>query len=289
MPTAAKPLAFSREELEALTDQWSDKEIAIRFNLAYSAVRKARIHFGIKTFTQKTGMVRIAATGELRPKGSVRGAKRKDGLDDEFFKVINNKEKAYWLGALFSDGWVTLRDGKPKEVGLAVKQSDEQWLKDFQESIGHTGKIAVKENKKSLSKTGLSTLCVLRVTCQRFTRYAIEAGVIPRKSGFLKAPDIQHALVRHFVRGLFDGDGSIGEKNFALICNNLSFCNEIKNLIEKHTGIALRISSPCSPVTGKPVYRLTGYRKDKHVLTWLYQDQSPVLARKYEKFSRFWS
>lgn len=289
MPQACKPLNFSYDELNALTDQWSDLEIAFRHGLAYSAVRKARIHYGIKTFTQKTGLVRIGETGELRPKGSVRGAIRSDGLRDDYFQFIDEPEKAYWLGALLADGWVTLRNGRPKEVGLAVSPDDIEWLTAFQGAIGHSGRIVIKENKNSLAASGVSAIATVRITCQRFTQYAIEAGIIPRKSGITRVPAIPDMLANHFARGLFDGDGGIGEKNFALICNGLAFCEEMQALIARHTRSTLRVSAPLSPVTGKPVCRLTGYRKDACVLKWMYQDQRPVLARKYEKFSRFWS
>jgi hypothetical protein len=289
MPPASKPLDFSYDDLNALTDKWSDLEIAFRHGLSYAAVRKARVHYGIKTFTQKTGMVRIGETGEIRPKGSVRGAVRTDGLRDDFFRVIDEPEKAYWLGALLADGWVTLRGDRPKEVGLAVTPDDAEWLVAFQRCIGHSGRIVIKENRNSLAKGGVSAIATVRVTCQRFTQHAIEAGIVPRKSGITRVPELSDDLTSHFARGLFDGDGGIGKVNFALICNGATFCTEMQSLIRRHTGVTLRISSPCSPVTGKPVYRLTGYRKDACVLRWMYQGQQPVLARKYEKFSRFWS
>lgn len=285
----SKPLAFTREEIDALTDTMSDMEISFKTGHAYSAVRKARLHFGVKTFTQKTGLVRIGETGELRPKGSVRGAVRSDGLIDDFFRCIDEPVKAYWLGALLADGWVSHRGGRPKEVGLAVRPDDVEWLQDFQEAIGHTGRISIKENRNSLAVCGVSAVATVRVTCQRFTAYAVQAGVLPRKSGANRLPAVPPDHARHFCRGLFDGDGSIGRVNFALICNNKTFAVEMQDLIAGHTGVSLKISSPCSSVTGKPVARLTGYRKDQSVLSWMYQDASPVLRRKYERFVEHWN
>lgn len=288
MPQAAKPIAFSYEELDTLTDKMSDMEISFQTGHSYAVVRKARLHHGIKTFTQKTGLVKIGETGELRPKGSVRGAVRDDALRDDFFQKIDDPAKAYWLGALIADGWTTLRNGRPKEVGLAVAPGDVEWLVAFQGSIGHSGKIVIKENRRSLAASGVSAVATVRVTCQRFTQYAIEAGVALRKSGSTRVPALPGELASHFCRGLFDGDGSIGKVSFALICNGEAFADEMQQLIGCHTGAVLKKSAPTSPVTGKPVFRLTGYRKDRKVLQWMYQGQQPVLARKYEKFSMFW-
>lgn len=289
MPQQTKPLPFSYEELDRLTDSMSDLEISFLTGHSYAAVRKARLAHGLKTFTQKTGLVRIAETGELRRKGSVRGAVRSDGLIDDYFREVDSPNKAYWLGALYADGWVTLRNGVPKETGLAVQPDDAAWLQEFQRDIGHSGRIVIKENRNSLAKGGLSAVATLRVTCQRFTEYAISAGVIPRKSGRLSLPAISTELAPDFCRGLFDGDGSIGEKNFTLICGDKSFTEEVQQLIERCTGSTLYPESPLSPTTGRPVWRLSGYKKDRRVLTWMYQGRRPVLARKYEKFSRYWS
>jgi hypothetical protein len=289
MQSASQQSVFLYNELDYLTDHWSDSEIAKRLGLSYALVRKERIQYGIQTFTQKTGMVRMKETGELRPRGSVRGVIRKDGLIEDYFKEIDSNEKAYWLGALMADGWSTLRNGKPKEIGLAVNPKDVDWIQSFQNSIKHSGAIETKTNKKSLSNCGFNTVATIRVTCQRFTHFAIQAGVVPNKSGKLKFPDIDDAYNSHFVRGLFDGDGWIGPKAFALICVSELFCNEVQNVIYRHTGRRLKATCPVSRLTGKPIYRLTGYRKDYQAIAWIYSDECLSMKRKYKKYLMFWS
>lgn len=288
MPSKPKPLAFSAEELDKLTDQWSDLEIAFRFGLAYSAVRKARLTYGLKTFTQKTGLVKIGLTGELRPKGSVRGAVRSDSLQDDYFAVVDTHEKAYWLGLLMADGWACLRNGVPKEIGLACHPGDDELLFAFQKAIGHTGRITTKTNKRSFKQGGISEISTLRVTCQTFTKHAIEAGIALRKSGCLKLPVGAKLFPADFCRGFMDGDGSIGTINFTLICGSEGFQSELSQLIEQETGHRLHPATPISPTTGRGVPRLTGYRKDKAVLDWVYQRKSPCLSRKYAKYLKHW-
>lgn len=122
MPQKIKPLAFTAQEIDDLTDQWSDLEIAFRYQLAYSAVRKARITHGVKTFTQKTGLVKIGLTGELRKKGSVRGAVRDDGLVEDYFARIDSPEKAYWLGLLMAMVGSRSEEAYPRKLGSRSKQ-----------------------------------------------------------------------------------------------------------------------------------------------------------------------
>lgn len=289
MPSPAKPLAFTAEEISALTDQWSDLEIATRHGLAYSAVRKARLTHGVKTFTQKTGLVRIAKTGELRRKGSVRGAVRTDALADDYFACIDNPEKAYWVGLLMADGWAVLRDGIPKEVGLACHPQDEELLYFFREAVGSSGRITTKTNNRSYASGGVSQISTIRITCQTFTKHAIAAGVEPRKSGRLVLPPAAHLYPSDFCRGFFDGDGSICDRNFTFICGSADFQKELMQLIHYETGHALFPATPISPKTGKSVERLTGYRKNKEVLDWLYQRNTPCLSRKYLKYKAHWN
>lgn len=281
-------LFFSKEEIDNLTDNWSDLEIAKKFGISYATVRKARIAHNVKTFTQKTGLVRIAETGELRKKGSVRGVIRQDNLDVTYFSAIDTPKKAYWLGMLLADGWSTLRNGVPKEVGLACSPKDIHILQEFQKEINHEGRIIIKTNKNSLKKGKISQIATIRITCQEFTRLAIEAGVTPRKSGKLCIPLSVHDFPAEFCRGFFDGDGSISEKNFTFICGSAGFQKELQAFIQTYTGVRLYPAALLSPTTGKPVERLSGYKKDRGVLEWMYVDPDPCLERKYKKFVGSW-
>lgn len=288
-PAPEKPLAFTKAEIDLLTNKWSDAEIGVRLGLAYSAVRKARLFHGVQTFTQKTGLVKIGETGELRPKGSVRGAVRQDELDDRYFAEIDAPEKAYWIGLLLADGWVCCRNEVPKEVGLACQLQDEEILDAFKVATGYSGRIVRKTNNRSLSFSGQSTIATLRITCQTFTRHAMEAGIQQRKSGQLSLPLAAHLFPAEFCRGFFDGDGSICDRNFTFICGSESFQRELSTLIAVETGCCLFPAAPLSPVTGKAVERLTGYRKDKPVLDWMYQSTSPALSRKLAKYRKYWN
>lgn len=280
---------FSFQELDLLTSSFSDLEIAEKFKLSYATVYKERKFYGIKTFTQKTGFVKMKGTKELRPIGSVRGAIRKDGLNDCYFESIDSEEKAYWIGLLLADGWTTLRGDKPKEVGLACSAKDLHILEDFKKATGYGGKITQKVNKRSLSKSGESTISTLRITSQRFTKHTIEAGIKLRKSGNTSLPESAFLYPASFCRGFFDGDGSISYKNFTFICNSKNFTNELKELIEKETAHSLKVACLISPTTKKDVYRLNGYIKNRDVLKWMYSSSGPKLDRKYQKFLEFWA
>ncbi|KZR64315.1 hypothetical protein [Prochlorococcus sp. MIT 1306] len=288
MPQLPLSIAFTKEEIDLLTDKWSDSEISSHTGYAYSRVWKARRHHGVKTFTQKTGNIKIGKTGEIRKKGSVRGAIREDNLDDHYFENIDSPVKAYWLGVLLADGWSSLRGGVPKEVGLALKVKDEGHLETFKLDTGYSGRITRKLNENSLSKDGKSIMSSIRITCQRFTKYAIKAGIKLKKSGQLEIPIGAYNFPSDFLRGFADGDGSIGTKNFTIICGSPDFQTQLMLFISDHTGHDLYPEAPLSPTTGKPCERLTGYRKDKPVLDWMYKNAERYLPRKLDKYYKYW-
>lgn len=283
------PLKISFEELDKLTDSYNDREIARLLNSNYATVNAIRNQYGIKTFTQKTGLVKIGLTGELRKKGSVRGAVRTDGLKENYFLTIDEPNKAYWLGMLFADGWVSYRNGVPKETGLAFKSTDIDHVYAFKNAVAYPGRVIVKENKQSLTKNKISELATVRITSQRFTLNAVNAGVIPRKSGQIVLTPSCKVYPASFLRGYFDGDGSLCKNLFTFICNSLEYANQINELIREHTGKTLKLTQVYSQLTNKQVARLTGVRKDKEILQWMYSEKGDRLPRKHQRFLDYWS
>jgi DNA-binding transcriptional regulator WhiA len=139
----------------------------------------------------------------LRKKGII--LKRKTSLNTNIFKTIDTEEKAYWLGFLYADGYVC-HNLKSKryviEVGLSNKDIDHLLkLKSFLNcgvNVKHRPEI---------------NACRLSVYSKEMCKDLISLGCIQKKSFVLKFPSlsiVSEKLMRHFIRGYFDGDGSIG-------------------------------------------------------------------------------
>lgn len=121
---------------------------------------------------------------------------RKYNLDEAFFEKIDSEEKAYWLGFFTGDGNIT--DENRLRIRLAIK--DKSHLIKFKKAVKWDGKDYYPKYQDGLEvyfksfkmKTDLA-------------RYYI----IPRKTFITKFPDLPKSLERHFIRGVFDADGSI--------------------------------------------------------------------------------
>lgn len=116
-------------------------------------------------------------------------------------KNIDSPEKAYLLGLFYSDGCIHSNDGS--YCASIVLHEDDKYLLDI---------IVDKFPFFRLSKI---TNHAQSITCSR--KAIVEDlqanGMYFRKSTenreLLRVPDLDKELIHHFIRGYFDGDGSV--------------------------------------------------------------------------------
>ena len=142
------------------------------------------------------------------------------------FEIIDTEEKAYWLGFLYADGCVGSKEDKV-ELGLAEK--DLKHIEKFRDFMNITNKISYREKTKSYRMSFRSAKC---------KQDLIDKGCIPKKSLILDFPNenqVPKHLIRHFIRGYFDGDGwfTNTESCFQIgIIGTENFINGFLNSIE---------------------------------------------------------
>lgn len=118
-------------------------------------------------------------------------------LDTHFFDVINTENKAYIIGLLLSDGHVS----KSGKIMLTLKDLD--LIEKYRVAIGSSHKITID---------GYGNYSIV-ITSVELSNRLREIGFHNRKSYYIDIEkilsNIPPELEHHFVRGLFDGDGSI--------------------------------------------------------------------------------
>ena len=57
---------------------------------------------------------------------------RKYFFNEDFFEIIDNENKAYWLGFIYADGYVSA-----KSLVIELHKDDESHIVKFLEDIGH--------------------------------------------------------------------------------------------------------------------------------------------------------
>lgn len=147
--------------------------------------------------------------GNVLKKNNIKSRIRKNNCNENYFETINSYEKAYWLGLLYADGYVRQRkqfNGKHKQggmVGISLKNGDEYLLKKLIIDLESTYKLYKVSKDNSLSYK-------LEINSSKMAKDLIKLGCVPNKSLILLPPNLDDIYIPHFIRGYFDGDGSIG-------------------------------------------------------------------------------
>lgn len=134
-------------------------------------------------------------------------------IDLDYFKNINTKEKAYWLGFINADGSV-YRPTKHQDFirfGLSLSKKDEILIDKFAKAINFNLQYK-KDYTKINKKTGKSYKMIkIEFANKRFTDHLKKYGVIPNKVGKINLPDLGNPeLNLALLHGFYDGDGTAG-------------------------------------------------------------------------------
>ena len=126
-------------------------------------------------------------------------------LNEHFFDSIDNELKAYLLGYLFADGFVG--DEEYNNIVFSQKKDDMEAVELFKESIKYTGELRIFEPGKASFKNSQDHV-VVNFSSEHMANKLRNYGLL-KKESYKSLPKIDNNLLRHFVRGFFDGDGSI--------------------------------------------------------------------------------
>ena len=250
-------LSFTKEELDELTNSFSDDELAERYGVTRLAILYHRKKWGIPSCREKNGWTR----------------NRTDF--GSYFDLIDSPAKAYFLGLLATDGSI---DQPKSTMTLALHPQDQDILEVFIKELG--GHLTIGKKKSARNPT---PLCTVRVYRKHMIETLASWGIVQNKSLTLEIlKPIPTHLERDFVRGVWDGDGTVGRDSFKFVSGSEIFRNQIREIILRHTGITLTSS------IDRKTYILFGCRHSSNALKWMYQDAFPVMSRKAIRVSRFW-
>lgn len=251
------------EELQAkivsdYNDGLSLREIGEKFNIAFT-----KIHTILRRNQASTD----------------RDAKRKYKLDETIFDVIDTEERAYWLGFLLADGCVT----EEKCLELTLMEADESHIEKFRAFLKTDAPI-----KRRIVILGEKSYSASRLII--YSKYLVASlislGCIPCKSLKLKFPKISENLINHFMRGYFDGDGTLhvrpdGQMSFSVIGTK-----EFLDGYEKRLR-ALGLNHTKRSFEGRAfTMRYSGNVAVGLIRNYLYKDATVFLERKYTNFHR---
>lgn len=172
--------------------------------------------------------------------------KKENYVNEDYFKIIDVPEKAYFLGLIMADGNIHLKKDNNKYLfSLKLKSTDHDIIYKLADAIDFDReKILFKKGKR---RDTITESVVIQIYNQVFCNHLINLGIIPKKGGTEHIPkDVPKEFVRDFIRGYIDGDGSLGVlsngSGYLSVCStSQDIVNEIKLYFKSATGTDNRI------------------------------------------------
>ena len=216
-------------------------------------------------------------------------------FNEQIFDNINTEEKAYWLGFIYADGYISSspirNDVKSHYVfGLSLKGSDIHMLEKFNNFMEYQGNNVEKTSVKFNDK--IIPVCKWTITNKHLWEVLNSYGCVPNKSLILEFPletiFESKNLIKHFIRGYIDGDGCISYSDAThqhmefSVLGTEQFLNKLQEYlpISKPYKIYSRPNENVKKlsIAGKPALK---------VLYYLYEHNSICLDRKYQRYKEF--
>lgn len=199
--------------------------------------------------------------------------------NDQFFEKLN-RVSAYWLGFVAADGALS---GKDNGLTIGLMEADVDHLRKFLECIDSDAKISFVKSNNSVH---------VGIYSKEIFDSLFKLGIKPNKSLRMGNVYIPQHFCNHFVRGLFDGDGSLSGKKVThvqwQIAGYMPLLKQVQNILVdkckvnqikiyhlKKESRAFRLQ-----YTGSQIFK---------ILDFMYKDSSDLirLDRKYQKYLKF--
>lgn len=199
----------------------------------------------------------------------------------DFLDKIDTPQKAYALGILQADGSFSCRTKDRSNYyryKLSIQERDINVLYKLMRISEHNGKLTISKPRKE----HWQNLCELSFNGIEFTKKLKDTFGGFTKNERSNIPDIDSELFRHYLRGLFDADGSFGDYQGVML--RLDGKQELLNKVTKRLDIMATVGKGNGANTF--TLRFSGSRALK-LADYMYgglNADDVFIDRKYERF-----
>lgn len=213
----------------------------------------------------------IAAKIKNGKKISCGCAHKKYHLNEDYFKKIDNSRKAFWFGFICADGGL-------RKVGnrfiFKIDQKEKMLLTEFLKDI--ESEHPLKETIPSKNRYGQENFYELVIVNKEFGEKLFNVGKTLLKKDLKFIPkSVPQKFIIDFIRGYFEGDGSIYYVSFSKIWNigisgNYELLNDfhkyiVKNIIKRESGTIAK---------NKSIFKLSYSKNDtEKIMKAMYYDK----------------
>jgi hypothetical protein len=231
--------------------------------------------FGMKSISRVLTILNQHPESGYTP-GRRRTRRRTYFYDENFFEKIDTEAKAYFFGFVCADGWIKYTNDNPLAVCLEIQRGDREILEAWREVMGE----GAPEIKERTQKDGSHKV---RLVFHSVKMARDLEKLLGCRNKTFELGDVTGAvpthLMRHFVRGVCDGDGTaVHEKSRLRISfrGTWAFLEGLQRVIPEPTGL-------CRGNQDWPALHTNTHRAGIRLSFWMYEDATIFLKRKWNK------
>jgi len=195
-------------------------------------------------------------------------------VDTEYFEEMDD-ETSYWLGFIIADAYVA-----EKQFKLKISKKDKEHLEKFKQDIsaGHV----IYEDDSGMGGVSVS----MTIGRHDFTKKLY--SIVGKEKTFSDSiPDIPKEYWNSFVRGIYDGDGTIKHEDSARIIGIVGHVPRLENIDEMIPFEVNVKNNKNHPTENHGYLHCTGDEAEK-IINWMYpqgEETEPKLDRKYPSWA----
>lgn len=207
---------------------------------------------------------------------------RKYYCNESFFETIDTENKAYWLGFILADGYIQTHNNS-KYIAIGLKLEDKKHLEKFKKDIQATYEIKEYSGKGYNENHKIARILI---SSEKLYDDLRKYGITENKTFYETYPRLPLQLQRHFIRGVFDGDGCVyyAKRDKCLgvhICGNKDLLLGITKYFEN-----LGCSKNIVKTRSISDIHYT-HKKALFVLNEMYKESTIYLDRKYDIYKKY--
>ncbi len=209
------------------------REIEENLGISSSTVRKVLKKLGIESRSLSEAINLALSRGRDKNRNSINA-----NIKLDFFEQMT-VELVWFLGAICSDGSIGSNYGPNKSTrSFSLASID----RDFVEKLGA---LVGLSPSKSMSSTYDKPIWALRCSNKHFVNHLKGLGIHSNKSSTVTIPEaIPPELIRHFIRGYFEGDGCVcknskGTIRFSLSSKSRELIMSVTKVLHEQAGIGI--------------------------------------------------
>ena len=316
------------EEIKRLNKEgWSTKQIYEQMGITKSQAYKAIRRMGLKSNCNRTmtpDSIKIIkekylegetieeitdkyfkdkyCSGEinmvLRKLGITRPNGTQAKINHDYFENIDSEHKAYWLGFIYADGSITKKAYEKgsytyrlrMELMFEDKYILEQMALDLESDLKPKEYYNDTSHFEGYNKP--KHTAYIMFSSKKMGEDLVKLGVMPNKTLILKSlPSIPDNLMKHFIRGYFDGDGSVYLTKDNTIKTAFygthDFINSIQDFLIKELDLTKK------KITDQKEANVSfvgmAKQESEKLYHYMYDEATIFLNRKYEKYNKYFN